>query len=943
MTPERLRQIEELFHAVQKRTADERAALLAEAEPGLRDEVESLLARQQDSLILDRPALEETRLRESNSSAIFAGRLLGPYRVEGKIGEGGMGEVYRAIDTRLGRAVAIKITHERFSARFEREAKAISSLNHPNICTLYDVGPDYLVMELVEGETLASRLQQGPLPADTALSYGGQILAALAEAHEKGIVHRDLKPGNVMLAKTGAKVLDFGLATVEGEATLTAERMVMGTPAYMAPEQRAGKPADARSDIYAFGCVLYEMLTGTRIAFQRTRIGSRKLEKIVSRCLEEDPGKRWPSAVGLQQELAAITPVRRAARVPSATAATPSQRYATPLGGGTIVLADFENNTDEPVFDQILRQGMAVQLRQSPFLTLISDQQIAQALRFMNRPPDTRLTVDIAREICERTGSVALLEGSIARLGRQYILWARARHCGTGDILGEEQAQAAGQEAVLDALTRIAIQIRTRMGESLATIQEHSTPLEQATTSSLEALRAYSAGRIAIYARGPSAAVPHFEHAIAIDPQFAMAYADLSIACWNMGQTDLSTDYTRKAYELRDRVSDRERRWILFLYDRQVTGNLQRLLQTLESWVQIYPRDHLPLGVLAGWGTRGTGQYERGIQAAEASIRLNPDQPFAYEGLAVHNFSLERFGDVADALRRAAERKLEIPEFLVARYYLAFFNGDETGMAREVDRARGAHGVEDWISHHQAMVLARSGRIREARVVWQRAIDLTQQTGDLEKAAIYAAAAAVCEAHLGNVVAAEARARAALERANGRDVKYAAAFALALCGDASTSAALADDLQTRFAEDTAVQFGYLPTLAALAALARRAPIDAVERLQTSLAYDLAMPGTAFFAKFGGLYPAYVRGLAYLEAGQGREAAAECQKILDHRGMVYADPIGVLVHLQRGRAMALLGHTREARGAYERLFGTCKDADPDVPILTHAKAEYAKLE
>jgi eukaryotic-like serine/threonine-protein kinase len=690
-------------------------------------------------------------------------------------------------------------------------------LNHPNICTLYDVGPDYLVMELVEGETLAARLRNGPLAADMVLYYGAQILAALAEAHEKGIVHRDLKPGNVMLTKTGAKVLDFGLATLEGEATLTGERMVMGTPAYMAPEQREGKPADARTDIYAFGCVLYEMLTGARVALQRRRIPSRKLEKIVSRCLEEDPGRRWQSAAELQQQLAAITPARRGTRV--AIAAAPAyfslHRAAKLTGRDTIVLADFENNTGEPVFDQILRQGMAVQLQQSPFLTLVSDQQISQALRFMNRPPETRFTLEVAREICERTGSAAVLEGSIAGLGSQYVLWLRARHCGTGDVLGEEQAQAAGKEEVLNALTRIAIQIRARLGESLATIQEHSTPLEQATTSSLEALKAYSAGRIALYSRGQSAAIPHLQRAIAVDSQFAMAHADLSIVYWNMCETDLSAEHTRKAYELRERVSERERLWILFLYDRQVTGNLQRVLQTLESWVQSYPRDYVPLTVLAGWGTRGTGQYERGIQAAQAALQLNPVDWFAFEGLVLHNLLLDRFAEAADGLRRAAERKLELPEYHVHRYYLAFFNGDEAGMAREVARARGAHGVEDWMSHNQALVLARSGRMRAARILWQRAIELAQQTGDRERAAIYEAAAAVCEAHLGNAAAARSRAETALQLAKNRDVEYAAAFALALSGDSSGSQRLAEDLQKRFPEDTAVQFGYLPILRAL--------------------------------------------------------------------------------------------------------------------------------
>jgi eukaryotic-like serine/threonine-protein kinase len=947
MTPERLRQIEALFHAVQERSAEERTALLARADPELRREVESLLARQPENLLLDRPAVEaSTRLtKEPDPSMPSSGTLLGPYRVEGKLGEGGMGEVFRAVDTRLGRAVAIKIAREQFSARFEREARAISSMNHPNICTLHDVGPNYLVMELVEGETLAARLRNGPMPADMVLAYGAQILAALAEAHEKGIVHRDLKPGNVMLTKTAAKVLDFGLATFEGDASLTGERMVMGTPAYMAPEQREGKPADARTDLYAFGCVLYEMLTGAAVAFRRRRIPSRKLERIVSRCLEEDPGRRWQSAAALQQELTAITPARRGTRAAIEAPAASFHLHRAPklTGRETIVLAHFDNNTGEPVFDQILRQGMTVQLQQSPFLALVSDQQISQALRFMNRPPDTRLTSDVAREICERTGSAAVLDGSIAALGSQYVLWVRARNSRTGDVLAEEQAQAAGKEDVLNALTRIAIQIRARLGESLATIQEHSTPLEQATTSSLEALKAYSTFRSAMHVQGPSAAIQHLQRAIAIDPQFAMAYADLSITYWNMGQTDLSAEYTRKAYELRDRVSDRERLWILFLYDRQVTGNLQRVLQTLESWVQTYPRDHQAFTVLAGWGTLGTGQYERGIQAAEAALQLNAGDTFASYGLVLHNLLLNRFGEAAHALQRAAERKLETPEHYVHRYYLAFFNGDDAGMSQAVARARGAHGVEDWMSHNQALVLARSGRMRQARVMWQRAIELVQQTGDCEKAAIYEAAAAVCEAHVGNAAAARSRAEAALQLGRNRDVEYAAAFALALSGDASRSQTLAEDLQKRFPEDTAAQFGYLPTLRALSALARPAPLDAVERLQTALPYDFALPGTAFYARFGALYPAYVRGEAYLEAKQGRDAAAEFRKVLDHRGLVFADPIGALAHLQLGRAMTLVKDRSNATRAYQDFLTLWKDADPDIPILEQARTEYGKLQ
>jgi tetratricopeptide (TPR) repeat protein len=468
----------------------------------------------------------------------------------------------------------------------------------------------------------------------------------------------------------------------------------------------------------------------------------------------------------------------------------------------------------------------------------------------MKLPVETSLTPEVAREICERGASDAVLEGSIASLGNQYVLWLRTRNCRTGEALAQEQAQARTKENVLNALSRIAIQVRTRLGESLATIQQHSKPLDEATTSSLEAFRAYSAGRRANFARGSAAGILHFQRAIALDPQFAMAHAILGFHSWNRGQTDLGAGEILKAYELRDRVSERERLYILMLYDRQVTGNLQKELRTLEAWAQTYPRDANAHGIIAGWVARGTGQYERGIRAAEEAIRLDPDTPFAYGALATHNLSLDRFTESADALRRAAERNLNIPEHTVIRYYLAFFKDDRAGMDREVSRARG-QSVEDEMSHHQALVLARSGKMRQARPMWERAAASAQQAGLPERAAIFQSAQGVCEALFGNAAAARERARAALRLAKGRDVEYAAAFALALSGDSAGSQKLAADLENRFPEDTPVQFEYLPILHALAALARRAPLDAVDRLQPALPYDFAMPGTGFVGKFRG--------------------------------------------------------------------------------------------
>ena len=952
MTPDRFHQIEELYHSAREASAEERAALLAQTDPQLRREVESLLAHQNDYLILDRSVQLPTDLL---TTVLNPGASFGPYQVESKLGEGGMGEVFRAIDTRLGRPVAIKVVHEQFSARFEREARAISSLNHPNICTLYDVGPNYLVMELLEGETLADRLKNGPLPVEQAVRYASQIAAALAEAHQHGIVHRDLKPGNIMIGKSGVKVLDFGLATREGDETLTGSRMVMGTPAYMAPEQREGKPSDARTDLYSFGRVLYEMLTGTRATPERKPVPSKGLESIVSRCLEEDPARRWQSAVELASALEAPQPAGKnrirmvlagAALLAASIIAGYFYLHRAPklTDKDTIVLADFVNNTGDPVFDGALRQGLAVELEQSPFLSLISDARIRKTLKQMKQPGESRLTPALAREVCERTGSAAFLEGSIVSLGSQYVLGLRAVNCRTGDVIADEQARASRKEEVLDALTRIASKFRTQVGEALASVRQHETPIDEATTSSFEALKAFSTALRLNQTQGPAAAIPHFQSAVAIDPQFAVAYAYLGLMYSNIGESNLSDANTRKAYQLRDRTSAPEKFFIELTYDRQVTGNLEREGQTAAMWAQTYPRDQMVHGLWAGFATNGTGQYEKSAEESEISIRLDPDQIYAYSSLANSNLHLGRFPEVEKALARATANHMDMSNssFCITRFYLAFFKNDQTGMDREIAQSRGRQGVEGVISHSHALVLARSGRIRQAGETWQRAKELAKQTGKREIAAVYEVAAAVSDAVYGRAVEARKRAHAALELSRGRDVEYGAAFALALAGDLAGSQALAGDLKKRFPEDTSVQFSYLPTLEALFALAHGDHAKALEVLQVAHTYEFSLPGIAFFHRFGGLHPAYVRGLAYRKAQRETEAAAEFQKLLDHPGVVFADPIGVMARLELARIFALMGNTAKAKAAYQDVLTIWKDADSDLPVIIQARAEYAKL-
>jgi eukaryotic-like serine/threonine-protein kinase len=611
----------------------------------------------------------------------------------------------------------------------------------------------------------------------------------------------------------------------------------------------------------------------------------------------------------------------------------------------TIVLADFDNKTGDPVFDDALRQGLAVELQQSPFLNLISDTQIRQTLSLMGQPKDARVTAEIAQQICARTAGAAVLEGSIASLGSQYVLGLRARNCNTGNVLDQEQIQAARREDVLNSLSQIASKFRTRVGESLETVQQHSTPLAEATTPSLEALKAYSTGMKVVVSSGTQSARPFYRRAVEIDPKFAMAYAQLGTSYSTNGESVLSAVSTTKAWQLRDRVSDRERFFIDFTYDRQVTGNLEKAYQTLELWYQTYPRGENPnaQGFLGGLATHGTGRYERAMEMSQRRIAANPDEVFGYSSLSWSYFLTDRFSEAESTLQRASERKLETPEFLVLRYTIAVLEGDQEQMDRLVGLARGKRRTEHWMAHEEALALARSGRLQAARRLSSRAVDLALQEGERESAASYQAARAVWEAACGNAAESRRNAMAALALSKGRDVEYTAALALALSGDSSRSQPLADDLEKRFPEDTFVKFTYVPVLRAFAALEHSQPADSVERLQIALRYELAGNGLNFSHLYlGGLHSAYVRGEALVAAHRYVEAGAEFQKILDHRGIVGADPIGALAHLQLGRAFALSGDKIKAKAAYQAFLALWKNADLDVPILKSAKAEYERL-
>jgi DNA-binding winged helix-turn-helix (wHTH) protein/Tfp pilus assembly protein PilF len=612
----------------------------------------------------------------------------------------------------------------------------------------------------------------------------------------------------------------------------------------------------------------------------------------------------------------------------------------------TIVLADFRNATGDSVFDGTLRQGLAVQLEQSPFLSLISDDRIQQVLRLMGKPADARLTPEIAREICERTASAAVLDGSIASLGSQYVLGLRAEDCRTGDVLAEELVQVVRKEDVLNALGQMASRFRSRVGESLITVEKHNTPLAEATTPSLEALKAYSAGWKASFSTGSAAAIPFLKRAIEIDPNFASAYAALGRMYGDIGESVLSAMYTSKAYELRDRTSDQEKFFITLSYDLQVTGNLEKGQQTCALWVQAYPRAWEPHGLLSGDIYMARGKREESVEEGKIALSIDPDFSIGYANLAASYMALERLDEAENTLQRASERRLEIPDFFVLRYVIAFLKGDKVGTEREAALARERRGVDDWMSNSEGFVLAYSGHLEAARKMSRLAADLARKTERRDTEALYEADAAVREALFGNVSIARQRAVDALALSQSRDVAFGVGFALALSGDSSRSQELTENLSRRLPEDTRVQFTFAPTLRALLALNHSQPPKAVELLQTAIPYEGGSPstgGSEFLLGASSLYPAYVRGLAYLAAHQGVEAAGEFQKIFDHRGIVASDPIGALAHLQLGRAYALAGDMTKAQSAYQDFLSLWKDADPDIPILKQAKAEYAKLQ